>query len=215
VAEDTIAAAANAHNFLSVNTFHSIFIWKAKQQPLTMTSNNQASNTPPASNQLIVEFPSSSLSTPSESATKLKSVRFVSYCDVKLVEYTARSETRWYSEQDFIRFRKALIRDAVRCSILLRDILADEHDRVSYKDFATYCIGLEPLLSRDLNVLARHQAISGERKRHTRVVIKEHTRLMGSGSYSVERLASASRASSERARKRSRKFAALAASIQL
>jgi hypothetical protein len=184
-----VSCWVNAHNFLSVHTFHSMFIWKAKQQPLTMTSNIQAPNTSPASSQLIIDFPSS------QSAPKLKSVRFVSYCDVKLVEYTARSEMRWYSEQDFIRFRKSLIRDAVRCSILLRDILADEHDRVSYKDFATYCIGLEPLLSRDLNVLARHQAISGERKRHTRVVIKEHTRLMRSGSYSVERLASVSRAS--------------------
>jgi hypothetical protein len=106
-----------------------------------MSSNNQASNVSPASNQLIVDFPSSSV-------PNLKSVRFVSYCEVKLIGYTSRSEMkmRWYSEQDFTRFRKALTRDAVQCSIVMRDVLADEHNRSSYKDFVNYCIGLEPFI---------------------------------------------------------------------
>lgn len=175
-----------------------------------MSSNNQASNVSPASNQLIVDFPSSSV-------PNLKSVRFVSYCEVKLIGYTSRSEMkmRWYSEQDFTRFRKALTRDAVQCSIVMRDVLADEHNRSSYKDFVNYCIGLEPFISKDINVLARHQAIRDERKRHAKVIMKEHTRMVRSGSYSVEWLASVSQASSKRARKQSRKFAELAASIQV
>lgn len=155
---------------------------------------------------MIVDFPSSSLSTLKE---QLKSVRFAPFCDVKLVEYTSSSEMRWYSEQDFSHFRKIMIRDAIRCSFAMQKVFANEHNRrASTRDLFIKCIGLEPLISRD--VLARGQAIAVERKRHAECVLREQRRLIRSGSFSVERLASVSQASSKTARKRSRKFAVLA-----
>lgn len=124
----------------------------------------------------------------------------------------SNSEKRWYSEQDFTHFRKVMIRDAIECSFVIQNVLASEHDKRSVvEDFIiNNCIGLEHLISRD--VLGRCKDSRDERKRHARVVIKEHTRLLRSGSYSVERLASVSEASSKTARRRSRKFATLAAS---
>jgi hypothetical protein len=120
-----------------------------------MPSIVRTSNNSPASNQLIVDFPSRS---------KLKSVRFATYCDVLLIEKdTSCREMRWYSEEEFTRFRKTMIRDEIKCSCAMRVMLASEQNKSAVEDFVfNNIIGLKHLISSD--VLGRCQDIRNERK---------------------------------------------------
>lgn len=163
------------------------------------------------SNPLIVDFPSSSPPRNDSYHTHTtKSVHFANFCEGKYIPYPSPREKseRWYTKKQMRRFKKEVCRDALSCSrsiLELRKAQQDKPDTKTVKDFLTLCVGIEHLLSRDLQ--QQYESIKDTRKKHFRTVLEEQVSQIESGTCSVERLASVSKESSLSARKKSLKRA--------
>jgi hypothetical protein len=97
-----------------------------------------------------------------------------------------------------------MICDAIHCSImLLRNWTKRGQDLDTLNEFATCCIGLENLISKD--VMQSIKAVAIARKVHVRAVIAEQARQKKCNLYSPSELARVSCKSSKLLRERSHK----------
>lgn len=153
-------------------------------------------------NTLIVNFPSSR-----------PSVSFAAKSYLQYIEYSTSKELRakWYSTEEYERFKQVITRDVLVNSVKLAFYINGRHHELTAQDHIR-CIGLNHLLSRDVNKQA--EAVRAARKRHVRMVLEAQTRLRLENVDCVEYIARISKASSKKSRERSRKIAAFISMIE-
>jgi hypothetical protein len=160
-------------------------------------------------NQLIVDFP-----TATTSGSAVKSVRFDPHIEGRFIEYPSSREKikMWYSDEDYLLFKRKMGRDAAICSSLFADLAENGNkDNRTVEMLLIHCIGVNHLISRDVS--QRVQDIRAIRKNHALVVLKEQYRQVLSSVPSVETLAAASAESSKACRNKAYKFAKLLGTI--
>jgi hypothetical protein len=187
--------------------FHNISLPESKQQTKQFKMAPANIN----NNQLIVDFPTASAS---GSAAKL--VRFDSHVKGRFIEYPSSRERikMWYTDEDYLLFKRQMTRDAAICSLLLADMglpTKGKKDNRTVETLLIRSVGLNHVISRDVS--QRAQDLRLARKNHAIVVLEEQKRQVLSGMHSVETLAVASAESSNVSRKKAYKFAKLAGCI--
>lgn len=123
----------------------------------------------PTFNSLIVEFPSNDRPNSADS----KSVRFSPILSIRYIKYPfmAENEALSYSSDDYERFSRVLIRDAIKCSQRLESAnISGFQDRKTSERHIIRCVGLDHLISR--NVSERYNELREARKAHSRLVLE-------------------------------------------
>lgn len=159
-------------------------------------------------NQLIVDFPTATTS------GSTKSVRFDPHIEGRFIEYPSSREKikMWYSDEDYLLFKRKMARDAAICSSLLADLAENgNNDNRTVEMLLIHCIGVNHIISRDVS--QRVQDIRAIRQNHALVVLEEQNRQVLSSVHSVETLAAASAESSKACRNKAYKFAKLLGTI--
>ena len=163
------------------------------------------------SNSLIVDFPSSGRSNTASS----KSVRFSPTIKVRYTRYPseAENEAKSYSSDDYRRFKRVLVRDALKCSRRLESAnKSGFQDRQTSEEHIIRCVGLDHLVSR--NVSERYNSIREARRAHSRLVLQVQKWQLENNAVVPENLALVSMENSYSFKVRSQKVALLASYVE-
>lgn len=166
-------------------------------------------------NELIVDFPSSSTERTIKRAKMVKSVRFSAQVEGRYIRYPSEEENRAksYNSEDYARFHQVLARDVVKCSRRLAAVgTSAPQDRLSSEKNIIRCVGIDHLVSRD--VQQRYADVRNARKQHMRLVLEEQKRQRNAGRVNSADLARVSMANSQEFKLRSYRVAVLSASVQ-
>jgi hypothetical protein len=150
---------------------------------------------------------------PSSRTTKIKSVSFSMYSELRFVPYPSRQEIRkrWYNKEDQKGFQDQTIYEAMQFSAMLsRNPIMKGQDEKNRR-IARSCIGLEHLIAKD--VIQHMKASMTAKKRHIMTVLEEQDRQRKCNARSNVNLARVSHTSSKSARERSHAVAMMVKSV--
>ena len=118
---------------------------------------------------LIVDFPSAM--TDRSTGSTAKSVRFAAKTQGRYIRYPSQRENhaKWNTSEDYRHFQCRLIRDVIKCSDELAAMKNKPQDLASSQRSIIRCVGLDHLISRDVE--QRYRQVKEARRDHVHLVL--------------------------------------------